>query len=315
MQFFSITEVERLSGIKAHTLRVWESRYGMAIPQRKSSNHRYYSAENLRKILQVSWLYHRGYKISLIASLSPETMREMIEQEADQTIPPNLFVAELLVAGEQFDDYHFGRLLDMAFLRLGVQQTMLQVIYPFLEKIGINWMNTRIQPAHEHFSSQIIRHKIMSQIQELPYVPLGSGSAILLFTPEEEYHDIPILFLQYLLRKNKIPAVNMGASVSPEVLETYCRKRPVAQLHYHHITNLTDLDPQTYFQELMQRFPKSRIVASGPASAEILTQVSGRGLVLSSLQEYLDYSKSPFDHSSANWSRAMGKKTSSPRAF
>jgi len=115
-------------------------------------------------------------------------------------------------------------------------------VYPFFEKLGLMWMNETIRPSQEHFSSHFIRSMLIREIDALPHPYLKSTGSIVLFTPEMEYHEIPLLFVQYLLRKNGYATAYLGQNVQQEVVASYCKVKPVSQLHYHHLTNFTHFD-------------------------------------------------------------------------
>ncbi|MFN3446796.1 MAG: DNA/RNA non-specific endonuclease, partial [Bacteroidia bacterium] len=178
----TIDSLENLTGIKAHTLRVWEQRYGIVVAQRKESNHRFYDNEDLKKVLRIAYLYHQGYKISKIALLDANQIKTLaINNEKGNAV--DILVNTLLEASIDFDETQFETSLDFAFKQFGFEKTILQVIYPYLEKIGIFWMIDNIIPAQEHFSSNIIRHKIIAATEKIAKPLSTSKKQVVLFTP------------------------------------------------------------------------------------------------------------------------------------
>ncbi len=293
METFSIRDIERLSGIKAHTLRMWEVRYGLVMPHRKESKHRFYTNDDLRHILRISWLYHQGYKISHIGSLSEKAIARLIEKEVSSGSFFEDQTNDLLSASIQMNEVLMESTLYRCTMQLGMERTLVQVVYPFFEKLGLMWMNETLRPAQEHFSSHIIRNMIIREIDNLPKPFQKSKGCILLFTPEEEYHEIPLLFVQYLLRKNGYATAYFGHHVKADVLESYCRLKPVVQLHYHHLTNFTHLDAEEYLEWCCTTFPGLKVVVSGPVTSKINT-VPPNAQLLSSMQDLLNYCQNPY---------------------
>ena len=293
MQLFSIRDVERLSGIKAHTLRMLESRYGLVLPHRKESQHRFYNNDDLRRILRISWLYHQGYKISHIASLSEEAIAQMIDKEVRSGVFFVEQMNDLLQASRDMNAALFDSTLLSAILQLGLERAVVHVLYPFLEKIGLLWMNEELQPAQEHFASNLIRHLLIRHINELPMVKTNHQHCILLFGPEEEFHEIPLLFTYYLLRKNGYPTIYLGTNVAEATVEEYCKSKDILQLHYHQLTNFTRMDAQEYLDMWSHRFPNKQIVASGPL-VQYIQHTAPNAWCLKSLQDLLHYCRQPF---------------------
>lgn len=293
MEIFSIRDIERLSGIKAHTLRMWEVRYGLVIPHRKESKHRFYTNGDLRHILRIAWLYHQGYKISHIGSLTETAIARLIEKEINSGAFFEEQINDLLSASTQMDEVLMERTIHNSVMQLGVERTMVHVVYPYFEKLGMMWMNETLRPSQEHFSSQFIRSMLIREIDMLPHPYLKSNGSIVLFTPELEYHEIPLLFVQYLLRKNGYATTYLGQNVKGDVVESYCKKKPVSQLHYHHLTNFTHLGADEYVDILSHNFPTKKIVVSGPVAGKIDTPPPNVWL-LCSMQDLLNYCRNPY---------------------
>jgi DNA-binding transcriptional MerR regulator len=287
-----------MSGIKAHTLRVWENRYGLALPQRKASGRRFYTNEDLQAILRIAWLYRQGYKISYIASLSDDSIAEMIDKEVRSGVFFTEQIRELLNASRRLDDDLFERIMAKTILQLGMEQAMVHVFYPFLEKIGYCWMNGDFIPAQEHFATNLIRHALIRQLDDLPLPQPNGRLPILLFTPEEEYHELPLLFIYYLLRKNGYPTLYLGANVSEEVIEYVCRSRPVVQLHYHQLTNFTSYDAGEYLEMWCDKFPQKQIVVSGPLTLQMPELLPPNAHAVRSMHKLLLYCRQPYPYGS-----------------
>ncbi|MEJ7646864.1 MAG: MerR family transcriptional regulator [Chryseolinea sp.] len=197
---YSIKDLEQLSGIKAHTIRIWEKRHQIIVPSRTTTNIRFYSDEDLKKIINVSLLNNNGIKISRIADMSATELNEKVlaisEDQTDASIP----IDQLVVAMVDMDEESFEKILNNLILRFGFEGTFTEIVYPFLEKIGLLWQTEQITPAQEHFVSNLIRQKVIVAIDGLPLPPRTSRK-VLLFLPESELHELGLLFYHYLTRK------------------------------------------------------------------------------------------------------------------
>ncbi len=267
MQTFTIRDIENLSGIKAHTIRVWEQRYGLIMPGRKKSRHREYTNEDLKQILRVSYLYHQGYKISKIARMSKEHIITLSLQY-DNHSGIELFVNQLIEAALDFDEVGFETVINTLILKWGFEYAFINVVYPFLNKLGMLWMTGNVLPAQEHFSSNLIRNRIIIAIDSLTNVTDASSDILLLFTPKGEFHEIPLLLSHYFLKKTGYRIMYLGINTSNEVLSNYAESNPCFHLYFHLLTNFTDKEPYAYLNELTAAFPGKKIFASGPVFNE-----------------------------------------------
>jgi len=289
MNKFTIRDIENLSGIKAHTLRIWEQRYNIITPKRKDSNHRFYDNDDLKHILRISFLYHNGIKISRIAKLESGAIEKIISATAHENTYEYL-INQLMEASLDFDEDRFELVLTDALQEKDAEETMLNVIYPFLQKIGLLWITEHLIPAQEHFSSNIISRKILVATDKLPANFITGKKIILLFTPSLEHHEIGLLFLQYLLKKNGHKVVYFGSHVPVAPIEEYCAVKKVTHLHFHLITNLNHFTPEEYVEDMAVRFPGLQIVMSGPM-VETVNKTPGNVRLLHSIEEILDYAR------------------------
>jgi len=288
MQQFSIKQVEHLSGIKAHTLRIWEKRYHLIAPERNEGKQRKYSNEDLKTILRVVCLYNKGVKISKIASLKEKEIIERI-RATDITDNTPVIIPQLLEACIDLDTERFESILKDLEIQYGLEAAIVRVIYPFLETVGLSWLTNRIHPANEHFASHLIEKRIMLATDKLNKNNLD-GPSVLLFQPEGEHHEIPLLFINYLLLKNACRTVYFGSGIPVEEIRYYCNHHPVSHIFFHLITNLGNKDPDKYLQQLCNFFPGKIIVASGPCTRSIVYS-SEQTVVLHSLNEMIGYIK------------------------
>jgi DNA-binding transcriptional MerR regulator len=216
LQRYTINNVERLTGLNAHSLRAWEKRYKTLIPHRTETNIRYYDDEQLRKLLNIAALLPHGYRISALMGMSDEELHALILeiQQPRESGEPSLeaHINNMVAAMLAFDEPLFDKVVSNAIIRLGVHNAVLKVIYPFLWKTGVLWSIDNATPAQEHFASNILKRKLQSAIDGIPY-PSGRDDKIVLFLPPDEQHEIGLLFSDYLLRQAGKPTIYLGQNL------------------------------------------------------------------------------------------------------
>lgn len=262
MQSFSIRQIELLTGIKSHTLRIWELRYDFFKAPRKESNLRFYTNDDLKKLLCISFLYHNGWKISKIASLSDaEVITEVENIPLDKNNYPTA-IQHLLQAAIDFDESAFLTILNELQTKIGFEKLVTEVCYPYLVRIGLLWDTSKVIPAQEHFSSYLIQNRVISETEKLS-VSQNGDPELVLFCPENEFHELPLLFINYLLRKNGWRVLYLGTNSKLEDLREAASVPDVRYLYLHLITNFTGVSLDDYFETLRKSFPDKFILASG----------------------------------------------------
>jgi DNA-binding transcriptional MerR regulator len=292
MNAFSIRDIENLCGIRAHTLRIWEQRYQLVRPKRKSGNHRTYDNEELKYLLRISFLYHRGHKISQLARLDERELGGMILKYAEPGGSHEIFINNLLEASIGFDEEAFDRLQHNIILHMGFEKAVTGVIFPYLEKLGLFWLTGHLVPGQEHFASALVTRKLMVAINglEIPAVPPPDGRRVLLYTPTGEFHEIPLLYMRYLMKKNGVPTIYFGSNVALEDIRSYCEHQCVTHLYFHLVTNLLQVEPDHYLQRLSDTFPDKDLVISG-CLADSLCGTYPRLRILRGLAEMEEFAK------------------------
>jgi len=259
---YSIKELEQLSGIKAHTIRIWEKRYSLIQPERTDTNIRFYSDEDLKKIINVALLNSNGFKISRIVEMSDGEITQKVLQMSDSKTDKSIHINELIVAMVNLDEEKFETTLSGFFLRYNFEQTITGIVYPFLEKIGVLWQTHNISPAQEHFVSNLIRQKVIVGIDGLP-LPAENPKKALLFLPENELHEIGLLFYHYLLRKSGYKSIYLGQAVPHQDLhQVYAIHQPDILITAL-TTAITESTLDEYLHLLSTDFPCERILVSG----------------------------------------------------
>ena len=234
MQKITIRDLENLTGIKAHTLRIWEQRYDLFKPQRTDTNIRYYDSDELKKVLNIALLNKYGYKISHINKMSEVELNDKILSLNLQDAQLERLINELIRYMVEIDTERFESVLDNYIANKGIERAIIHVIFPFLEKIGILWVTNHINPAHEHIISNIIRQKLVLGIEHSHSV-VKSMKTALLFLPENEYHELGLLFVSFLLKSRGISVLYLGCSIPISDVEFIVRHKS-PDFIYTHVT-------------------------------------------------------------------------------
>lgn len=263
MNQFSIRDIENLTGIRAHTLRIWEQRYRCDFSKRKDGGHRYYDGDDLKKILRLAHLYKKGHRISALLELNEEQIIACSDTAIYTGMHSEAF-RQLLEAVNDFDSETFNQVFELQALRFGMQKTMLEIIFPLLNLIGKKWLCNRAVPAQEHFCSELVMKKLIRAIDALEKKAGEPSRTILLFTPAGESHEISLLFMHYLLRLNGNSCIYYGKNAALPDLKAVCEVHKPSHLFFHLITHLDTNPLSFYLEELMQSFPDQKIIGAGP---------------------------------------------------
>lgn len=265
MNRFSISDIENLCDIKAHTLRMWEQRYGIVQSKRQPGHHRIYSGEDLKDLLRIAFLYHHKYKISKIAKLSKEEIQQEVDSICAQDYNYPLFINRMIDASLDFDSEKFEKTITKLISRFGIDKCIEEVFIPFLHRIGLLWLTNHVIPAQEHFASQIIRKKMLAAIDALP-LAANSSYHIALLTPPGEQHEIPLLFAHYYLRRQHIRTAYFGTGIFPKTLKSYDSRFPLTHIYMHVISKLSGQHLPEMIEQFCHEFPDKKILVSGPAA-------------------------------------------------
>ncbi len=220
MSQYSIRDLEKLSGIKAHTLRMWERRYGIITPQRTATNIRYYSDADLSKLLNVTILNSRGLRISKIANLNDNDLCSRVIDLSIGSGDPEIQIESLVVSMLSFDESKFLKIINGSISNSGIENTFEHVILPFLDRIGVLCENGTINPAQGHFVSNLIRQKLIVAIDRVDEESSSkSGRRMIFFMPENEWQEMGLLFYSLIARKHGVEVVYLGASMPLDSLK------------------------------------------------------------------------------------------------
>ena len=199
--------------MRTPTLRMWEQRYGLLEPKRTDSNIRYYDDEDLKLLLNVTLLNRQGWRISQIADLDPAELARRAAEIALASDEPAAQLDALTLSMLEMDEARFDHILSTHIRQIGFEQTMMSVIFPFLEKISILWVTGSVKPVQESFVSGLIRRKLSVEIESLPH-PSRSAPGLVLFLPQGENQEVSLFLLHYLARKKGFRTWYLGRDVS-----------------------------------------------------------------------------------------------------
>ncbi len=259
---YSIKDLEVLSGIKAHTIRIWEKRYNLLNPERTDTNIRYYNDDDLRKMLNISMLVKNGFKISKVSGWDDDQIRKTILDVTGEKASENDYIDRLLFHMVNFDNVSFFRLTNEIISVLGMEEAATQVFFEFFTKIGTYWQVGSVFPAQEHYVTNIIRQKLIAEIDRLG-LQEKTRATILFFLPENELHEISLLFYSYLALKNHYKVIYLGQFVPFEDLVKIQQKINIDFVFTAFINSIQKEDMEQYLVELKKLFSKQKVFITG----------------------------------------------------
>jgi DNA-binding transcriptional MerR regulator len=288
MDAFTIKDLENLSGIKAHTIRIWEQRYTFLSPQRTTTNIRYYNNQELKTLLNVALLNKYGFKISHIDKMAPTEMREKILSLSQVQAQQERIINDLIQFMIDLDMENFEETLDNFIMARGIEKSITHIIFPFLEKIGILWITNHINPAQEHLVTNIIRQKLIVGIESTGS-HFQSNSTVLLFLPEGEHHELGLLFIYYLLKSRGVKVLYLGANVPIKDLDYVIGiKKP--DFVYSHLTSVANnFNFDRFLTAVSIRIPNQKVIISGQMTQTYKKKAPANIQFKTSLSEVMEY--------------------------
>ncbi len=264
---YSIADLENLTGIKAHTIRIWEKRYNLIEPFRTSTNIRYYDNEQMKKLVNVASLIRSGMKISRVSSMSSEDIAAKVnEQMHEKAITEDsifeTYAGKLITSGLAFDETTFNQVFSNALLRFGLQICYEKILIPLMNRIGMFWCTNHMNPAQEHFVTNLVKQKVQAAIDSLP-PPTSRASTALLFLPQNEDHEIGLLMSKYFLRNAGMRVIYLGQRVPYDNLRsTVEQTKPQKMLFF--MVQMHPLEKlQEYIDKLAMDFEDVTLFVSG----------------------------------------------------
>ena len=288
MNAFTIKDLENLTGIKAHTIRIWEQRYSFLKPQRTDTNIRYYNNEELKKILNIALLNKYGYKISHIDRMSDTEINDKIITLNNALAQQERVINDLIQQMVDLNIEAFEANLTEYIRLRGIEKTINQIIFPFMERIGVLWITGHINPAQEHLVSNIIRQKLIVGTETV-VSHLKVDQTGLLFLPEGEFHELGLLFIQYLLKSRGISVLYLGANVPIDDVE-YIIKAKNPDFLYTHLTSVSHgFSFDRFINQASKKFDNIPFIISGRLAIAYEKKIPAKMNFKRSLQEVTEF--------------------------
>lgn len=271
MATYTIKDLEKISGIKAHTIRIWEKRYSIVKPQRTQTNIRYYTDSDLRRLLNLSILSNKGLRISKIALLSDTEINDKVMHLSQTNNDLQSMVENLIIAMIELDEHKFERILSNLIIKSGFEEAFISVLYPFFERVGILWQTGTIMPGQEHFISNLVRQKLIVAIDS--HRENGHNQpSFMLFLPEGELHELGLLFYNYILKKRAYKTLYLGQSVPLSDVKALTDTFKPNYLLTIVNTSVAEKKINDYLQQIITNYPNISLFVGGAQIDIIKTQ-------------------------------------------
>ncbi len=259
---YSIKDLEVLSGIKAHTIRIWEKRYNLLEPDRTDTNIRYYNDQDLRRMLNVSLLVRNGYKISKVAKWDNESINKTVLDISQRKTSESDYIDRLILYMINFDNVSFYNLTSEIIDEKGLEEATTKIFFEFFVKVGIYWQVGSIFPAQEHYVTNLFRQKMITEIDKLG-INNEKNQSILFFLPEKELHELSLLFYHYMAQKMGYHVIYLGQFVPWDDLVKIQKQVKVDFVFTAFINSISKEDLESYLESLKELFSNQKIFITG----------------------------------------------------
>jgi DNA-binding transcriptional MerR regulator len=288
MDLFSISDMQKYSGIKAHTIRIWEKRYDALKPGRSEGSTRHYDGTQLRRLLNIVSLMNTEYKVSELCSMPDQKLNKLLDEQLTKSISANdayeYFISQIIAAAMEFDEIMFDKLFSNCMLRFGVKGTYINVIYPSLVRVGCMWSKDSIHPSQEHFITNLLKQKLLAAIDALP-PPTSKKNTWLLFLAEDEFHEFGLLLASYLIRQSGKKVIYLGANVPFDSLKYSVKQTKSGNLLFFLIHKNNIEEENKYIINLCKSFPSLNIYLACDSSRLKDLKAAGNLVLLHSVQD------------------------------
>jgi len=285
---YSIKDLEKITGIKAHTIRIWEKRYGIVEPSRTLTNIRLYSDEDLRRLMNVAILNKYGYKISNIQCMSNTEINKCIVDLTHQDVDNEHQVDNLVMSMIEMDEQRFDKIISSSIIKHGFDFTFESLLSKFLQKIGILWQIGTVIPVQEHFITQLIRQKLILAIDGQNEMR-NNHKTFLLFLPENEYHEIALLYIQFLIRKQGHKVIYLGQNVPLANLKNIFDIHSIDYMLTSISSRTQDEDVQNMLNELNETYGDKKIIIGGVFLQESKIVFPDNFIYYSEIKNFADF--------------------------
>ena len=263
MAVYSIKDVEKLTGIRAHTLRAWEQRYDLVTPRRGQNNVRFYLDEDLHELSTVAVLNKHGYRISKIAAMAPAERAALLASLTSLNVGPDTQLDALTLSIVEMDEQKFSLIIDTNVAQRGFEETMMQVVYPFLDKLGVLYFTGSVTPAQEAFAGHLIRQKILAATDRLPAAPEEDRPVFVLFLPEGERQELSMLFMQLLLKQRGFGVIYLGPNIGVQDLADVCQVRRIDYLFTILSNGYVERPVEQLVEDILMQCPDEQLLLAG----------------------------------------------------
>jgi DNA-binding transcriptional MerR regulator/methylmalonyl-CoA mutase cobalamin-binding subunit len=288
MANYSISDLQQLSGIKAHTIRIWEQRYDALKPGRSEGNTRFYDDTQLRRLLNIVSLVETGMKVNQVCSLPDKKIADLIDEkflmQKESQTPHEYFISQLIAAGMEFDEILFEKHFSACILRYGLHETYTIILQPMLVRVGLMWNKNSISPAQEHFISNLVRQKLYTAIDALP-TPKDTEDSWLLLLPPNEYHEIGLLYANYYIRSHGKKVIYLGAAVPLESMLKALQQMDVKNIYLFFIHVLPHEQIKKLLVEIKKVNSQANLLISGNAKIIDQAELPEKTRILRTVEE------------------------------
>lgn len=285
MARYQIRDFEVLSGIKANTIRMWERRYGLFTPNRTDTNIRYYSDEDLVKLLNVALLTNRGYRISQLSDKTDRQLKKMVEEiiSRENRLKDD-YQERFILSMLQIDEQKFTHALEESIRLHGMERTFGEKVFPFFERIGILWQAGAITPVHEHFVSNLLKQKLFAETNKIPFDP--NAPSFISFLPEGEAHELSLLYYTYLARTRGYRTIYLGSSLPLNDVISSLKDFPFGVMITAFISSIAGVALKESILSLAGAFPSQKIILTGYQLQKINFTLPAHVHVVSSAKKF-----------------------------
>lgn len=263
MSKFTLNDLGNLTGIKADTIRIWERRYNILSPNRTPTNRRWYNDDDLKKLINISVLYHNGIKISKIAGMSESEIETKTASVSEDSKTSDDIISTIVAAMNAFDEAAVSELILRSVINRGFEKTFSELLFPLLNKVGIMWQTGTLDLSTEHFITALLRNRLIYAAEALPPGWKAGGKKVLMYLPEGEYHELGLLYYSYVIKKKGHRVLYLGQSTPfDSVIHTSATWNPEIIITGIQ-TELHTSDPEEYLRKLSAVPGKQKIYAGG----------------------------------------------------
>lgn len=286
MNNFSISQLAQYSGLKPHTIRIWEQRYNALQPSRSEGNTRYYDDNQLRRLLNIVTLSATGHKISDLCIMKDTQLFKLIQEHNIETesFQHGYYINRLVAAAMTFDEISFEKIFAHCLLRFSMQEVYIKIVYVLMQRMGMLWAADVIPPAKEHFVSNLLRQKFFTAIDALA-APKYHDQVWICFLPENEFHEVGLLFATYLIRLSGRRVIYLGSNLPWNSLSGAVKETKATHLLTFFVKKNTNEYYEEVFNLLKSSYPQKKVYIAGDPSSINSIKLPGNISWLSSPDE------------------------------